>query len=98
MSPALGERVGNPAVVRGSANVFEANVTVEILDAGGKQIAQSFTTATCGTGCRGSFRLSLPYEVDERQEGTIVVHDDDAAGTGHPPHEVRIPVELTPGT
>jgi germination protein M len=97
MSPALGERVDNPAVVRGNANVFEANVTVEILDASGKRIAQSFTTATCGTGCRGSFRLALPYEVDEQQEGTIVVHDDDAAGTGHPPHEVRIPVELTPG-
>jgi germination protein M len=96
--PALGEEVGNPLVVRGTANVFEANVTVEILDASGKQIAQTFTTATCGTGCRGTFRLSVPYTVDEQQEGTLVVHDDDAAGTGHPPHEVRIPVTLTPAS
>jgi germination protein M len=95
-SPTLGEKVGNPLVVRGSANVFEANVSLEILDASGKQIAQTFTTATCGSGCRGTFRFSVPYEVDEKQDGTIVVHDDDAAGTGHPPHEVRIPVTLTP--
>lgn len=95
-SPALGEKVGNPVVVRGGANVFEANVSLEILDASGKQIARTFTTATCGSGCRGTFRFSVPYEVDEKQEGTIVVHDDDAAGAGHPPHEVRIPVTLTP--
>jgi germination protein M len=96
-SPTLGQRAGNPVVILGTANVFEANVTVAILDAAGKQIAETFTTATCGTGCRGTFRVSVPYEVDEEQEGTIVVHDDDAAGTGHPPHEVRIPVTLTAG-
>jgi spore germination protein GerM len=94
--PLLGEKVGNPVVVLGTANVFEANVTVRILNSRGKEIASNFTTATCGTGCRGSFRVALGYEVDEEQEGTIVVHDDDAAGAGHPPHEVRIPVTLTP--
>jgi hypothetical protein len=36
------------------------------------------------------------YKVDHEQPGTIVVHDDDAAGTGTPPHQVRIPVVLTP--
>jgi spore germination protein GerM len=95
--PTLGEKVGNPVTIVGTANVFEANVSVEVLDASGKEIAKTFTTATCGTGCRGFFRISLAYDVVEEQEGTIVVHDDDAAGTGHPPHEVRIPVVLTPG-
>ena len=96
-SPALGQTVGNPIVIRGSANVFEANVSVEVLDASGQEIASTFTTATCGTGCRGTFAVSLEYEVDEEQDGTLVVHDDDAAGTGTFPHEVRIPVRLTPG-
>jgi germination protein M len=96
-SPAFNQTVGNPVVVRGSANVFEANVTVRILDENGDEIAHTFTTATCGTGCRGTYRVEVPYEVDEEQSGTIVVHDDDAAGTGRPPHEVRIPVLLTPG-
>ncbi len=96
-SPALGQTVGNPVVIRGSANVFEANVSVEVLDASGQEIASTYTTATCGTGCRGTFVVSLEYEVDEEQDGTLVVHDDDAAGTGTFPHEVRIPVRLTPG-
>ena len=96
-SPALGQTVESPVVVRGSANVFEANVSVQVLDSAGKEIASTFTTATCGSGCRGTYAVPVPYEVDEEQEGTIVVHDDDAAGSGRPPHEVRIPVTLTPG-
>lgn len=95
-SPTAGERVGNPVTVRGSANVFEANVTVRILDENGHEIAHTFTTATCGTGCRGDFSVVVKYKVGHEQSGTIVVQDDDAAGTGTPPHQVRIPVVLTP--
>jgi spore germination protein GerM len=97
-SPATGETVDNPVTVSGSANVFEANVTVEVLDAAGRVIGSQFTTATCGTGCRGTFSLTVPYKVHAAQRGTIVVHDDDAAGTGHPPHEVKIPVVLQPAS
>jgi germination protein M len=93
--PQIGERVDNPVVVQGSANVFEANVTVEIVDAGGKVVGHTFTTASCGTGCRGTFSVEVPYEVSSATRGLIIVHDDDAAGTGTPPHEVRIPVVLT---
>ena len=96
-SPALGQEVGSPVLITGSANVFEANVSVKVLDENDEVIAETFTTATCGTGCRGTYRVSVPYEVDRAQDGTIVVHDDDAAGVGRPPHEVRIPVRLVPG-
>ena len=95
-SPALNQAVQSPVDIRGSANVFEANVGIQILDENGDVIAETFTTATCGTGCRGTYRISVPYEVDHEQDGTIVVHDDDAAGTGTFPHEVRIPVRLLP--
>jgi hypothetical protein len=95
-SPSAGERVSNPAIVRGSANVFEANVTVRVLDQNGGEIARTFTTATCGSGCRGDFLVLVNYEVDHEQPGTLVVQDDDAAGAGTPPHQVRIPVVLTP--
>jgi germination protein M len=94
-SPVMGQSVPNPVTVSGSANVFEANVTVRILDADGKEIARTFTTATCGTGCRGRFSVTVPYKVAKgKEKGTIVVEDDDAAGTGHPPHQVEIPVLL----
>ena len=95
-SPALNQSVGSPVVIRGSANVFEANVGIEILDQNGNVLADTFTTATCGTGCRGTFRARVAFEVDREQMGMIVVHDDDAAGTGTYPHEVRIPVRLLP--
>jgi germination protein M len=96
LSPALTQSVESPVLIRGSANVFEANVSVQILDENDEVLAETFTTATCGSGCRGTFRINVPFQVDRAQEGTIVVHDDDAAGTGVFPHEVRIPVRLLP--
>jgi len=94
--PAIGQRVESGTTVSGSANVFEANVTVRVLDAGGTELSRGFTTATCGTGCRGTFSMDVDFEVTHEQPGTIVISDDDAAGTGKPPHEVRIPVTLMP--
>ncbi len=93
-TPAIDQAVSNPVTVSGTANVFEANVTVIILDAEGEEIARTFTTASCGTGCRGTFSVTVPYELGKDQNGTIVVQDDDAAGTGHAPHVVEIPVSL----
>jgi hypothetical protein len=97
-SPTAGERIGNPVTIQGSANVFEANVTVRILDENDEEIARTFTTATCGSGCRGDFSVLVEYDVGHQQSGTILVQDDDAAGTGSPPHQVRIPVVLTPSS
>jgi germination protein M len=94
--PHDGQKVESPVLIKGTANVFEANVTVEILDSSGGQIATKFTTATCGTGCRGNYAVTVSFHVDREQRGTIVVHDDDAAGTGTAPHSVRIPVVLLP--
>ena len=94
--PAHDTQVTSPVTVAGTANVFEANVTVEILDAKGRVVGKTFTTATCGTGCRGTYSVPVTFRVDRKQPGTIVVHDDDAAGTGKPPHSVRVPVTLAP--
>ncbi|HZE28805.1 MAG TPA: GerMN domain-containing protein [Gaiellaceae bacterium] len=95
-NPAPDERVNSPVMVSGTANVFEANVSVEILNADGEVVGRAFTTASCGTGCRGTYSTPVTYKVEKEQPGTIVVHDDDAAGTGTPPHSVRIPVTLAP--
>jgi len=94
--PEVGTEVTSPVTVSGTANVFEANVTVEVLDAKGKVAGKTFTTATCGTGCRGTYSVAVTYKVARKQRGTIFVHDDDAAGAGKPPHSVRIPVTLSP--
>jgi hypothetical protein len=94
--PVAGARVSSPVDVSGSANVFEANVTVKVLDENGHVVGKTFTTATCGTGCRGTYSVPVTFQVAHEQPGTIVVSDDDAAGTGTPPHQVRIKVVLVP--
>ena len=96
ITPQEHSEVSSPITVSGIADVFEANVTIEVLDATGRTVGHAVTTATCGTGCVGTFTAQVAYEVQTRQEGTVVVHDDDAAGTGTYPHEVRVPVTLLP--
>ena len=95
-SPRPYAQVRSPLLVRGSANVFEANVTVILRDSKGRALARRFTTATCGTGCRGSYRVYLRFRVAKRQPGYLDVQDDDAAGRGYPPHRVRVPLTLLP--
>ena len=94
-SPIVGEQVSNPVTISGTANVFEAQVSVRILDENGNEIARTFTLATCGTGCRGDYSVSVSYSVDHEQAGTIEVLDY-SAKDGSPENVMSIPVILTP--
>ena len=42
-------------IVVGIANVFEATVSIAVLDGSGDVVHEEFVTATCGTGCWGEF-------------------------------------------
>lgn len=91
------DSISGPIVVSGIANVFEANVTIRLLDENGKELFHTFTTATCGTGCWGTFNTSLHVRWTEPpSRATLVVSDDDADGDGHPSYEVRIPLRFEP--
>jgi hypothetical protein len=94
-SPVIGQRIPNPVTVSGTANVFEATVSLRILDENGKTVANTFTTATCGTGCRGDYSVSIPYSVDHEQKGTVEVYES-SAKDGSAINVVDIPVTLTP--
>jgi len=93
-SPLIGQRVSSPITVAGSANVFEATVSIAILDAQGRKIAATFTQATCGTGCRGTYSKAVRYTIARTQPGTVKVFESSAA-TGRPIKVVEIPVILT---
>jgi germination protein M len=95
LTPAIGERVDNPVSISGTANVFEATVSIRIRDADGDVVASTFTTATCGTGCRGTYSATFSYSVSQAQAGTIEVFES-SAQDGSPLHMVSIPVTLTP--
>jgi hypothetical protein len=94
-SPVIGDRVSNPVTVSGTANVFEATVSLRILDEQGNEIASTFTTATCGSGCRGDFSVAVDYSVDHEQPGMIEVYES-SAKDGSAINVVTIPVILTP--
>jgi hypothetical protein len=92
-TPANGESVSSPVTVSGTANVFEATVSIAILDAEGRAVATTFTTATCGSGCRGTYSTEVRYEVDETQPGTVRVFEV-SAEDGSSVNVVDIPVTL----
>jgi len=69
--PAWGAALENPARVTGSADVFEAQFHMAILDNDGLPIVEEPVMATCGTGCRGTFDVTLGYDVDEAQWGAL---------------------------
>jgi len=71
LEPVPGSNVGEPVVVRGTANVFEAHVGLRVRDARGIVIVETWTTASCGTGCRGTFEKAL--ELPDVVRGEIVI-------------------------
>jgi Immunoglobulin-like domain of bacterial spore germination/Sporulation and spore germination len=93
-SPAIGEQVSNPVTVSGTADVFEATVSIRVLDSAGHEIARTFTTATCGTGCRGDYSVPIDYSVPRTQRGVIEVFES-SAENGQAIKVQRIPVTLT---
>jgi hypothetical protein len=95
-TPARGDEVTSPVTITGTADVFEATVSIEIRDQTNNVIAETVTTATCGTGCRGDFAVDVPYSVGQEQSGEIRVFEVSAMD-GKPTNVVRIPVTLRPG-
>jgi germination protein M len=93
--PAWGGVLANPGRVRGLANTFEATFQVEIRDGAGRTLAKGPVMATCGTGCRGTFETSVPYNVGSAGWGSLRVYELSAAD-GSVVHLTEYPVWLTP--
>jgi len=94
-SPRPGTTLSSPVTVTGNANVFEATVSLRIVDSAGNAVVRDFTTATCGTGCRGDFSARLNFEVTKADQGFIEVYEE-SAKDGSPLFMVRLPVTLRP--
>ncbi len=93
--PAWGASLGNPGHVSGLANVFEATFQVQLRNAAGKVIAEQTVTASCGTGCWGTFSTDLAYTVSKAQYGTLRVYDR-SARDGSPENVTEYRIWLTP--
>jgi hypothetical protein len=93
--PAWGAAIGNPAHVTGNANVFEAQFLITLLDGSGRELFGGPVMATCGTGCRGNFEVSIPYPVDQAQWGILRTWNESAMD-GSVEDVREYPVWLTP--
>ena len=94
-SPLPGARVPAPLRVRGTANTFEANVEWELVTASGAVVASGFTTAACGTGCRGAFAFEKSF--DAAGAATLRLFERSAAD-GSETKVVEIPLVLAAGS
>lgn len=93
--PNFGDEFSSGDAVSGTANVFEANVSLRLRGEDGKVLFEGFTTATCGTGCRGDFSEPFVFDIDHEQSGTIEVYES-SAKDGSEINMVRISVRLVP--
>ncbi len=93
--PTWGGVLPSGSLVSGSADVFEAQFRLRILDATGHVLTEIPVTAKCGTGCRGTFEVKIAYGVQTAQWGTLRVFEP-SAKDGSPTHVVDYPVWLTP--
>ena len=95
--PAFGAAAGNPVRVTGNGDLFEATFRIAILDASGKSLVDQHAMANCGAGCepRGTFDVTVQYDVPKAQWGTLRVYYG-SAKDGSPQAIRDYPVWLTP--
>jgi germination protein M len=92
-SPLSGEEVEPGFEVSGTANTFEATFQYELRDAADEILKKDFVTATSGSGTRGTFRFTVPYEASRPQAGRLVVFEI-SAEDGSRTNERSIPLSL----
>ena len=89
-SAATGEG-DSPLNITGFANVFEATVSLQLVDPDGNVVYEDFTTASCGTGCWGAFSFHIEGIDFESTPITLKVFWN-SAEDGSPTDVVSIPV------
>jgi len=93
--PSPGDRFASGDAVAGTADVFEATVSIRLLDEDGDELVETFATATCGSGCRGDYSKRIRFQIDREQPGTLVLFEV-SAEDGSETNKVTIPVVLVP--
>ncbi|MGW3245277.1 GerMN domain-containing protein [Streptomyces sp. NPDC001070] len=73
-SPLIGDTVGTPLRVHGTANTFEAEFRLRISDGAGHRSADVRVSATSGSGTRGTFDVTVPYRAAGRGPGTLTAY------------------------
>jgi germination protein M len=91
--PTVGSTVGSPMRVTGTANVFEAVFKINMVNWDGLIIAEKRVMASSGTGTRGTFDVTIPFDVDKAGLGALIVFSDSPKDGSHI-NVVEIPLHL----
>ena len=94
-TPAPGGSLFSPGRVTGTADVFEAQFRLQVLDGRRNVLVDLPVQATCGTGCRGTFDVTVRYTIPAAGWGTLRVFDL-SAKDGTPADVSEYPVWLEP--
>ncbi len=92
-SVAPGDTVTSPLQLTGTANTFEATFMATITGWDGRIVFEDFVTAASGSGTRGAFDVTLPFEVDEPGLGALIVWEQ-SAEDGSQINLVEIPLTI----
>ena len=90
-SPPQGATVTSPLRVTGTANTFEAVFQLTVVDNSGLIIYEDFVIATSGTGTRGTFDVTIEFDVEREGAGAIIVFEE-SAQDGSQINVVEVPV------
>jgi len=92
-SVAPGDAVSSPVKVAGTANTFEATVRIRVVGADGRVLADTFTTATSGSGTRGTFQTTVAFDKGSNTSAKVVVFED-SPKDGSMVNVVEVPVRF----
>ena len=70
-------------------------MSIRLVTPEGEVLIETFTTATCGTGCRGDYEKDVKFEVTEPTQAILEVYES-SAEDGSQIHVERVAVTLLP--
>ncbi len=94
-SPTIGDTVTSPLRIHGTSNVFEATSQVRLVDQNGKTIVEQYVTATSGTGTRGTWDVTVPFQADPGSTITLSTFEY-SAKDGSIVNLTEIPLHVAP--
>ncbi|CAN5575671.1 hypothetical protein BH09CHL1_BH09CHL1_31430 [soil metagenome] len=92
-TPGVWGRFESPMHLTGTANTFEASVNYRLTDVRGQLVVEGHFQATSGTGTRGTFDETIPFEVTRQGRATLVLFES-SAKDGSEINVVAIPVDI----
>jgi hypothetical protein len=92
-APTSGASVASPIAFSGTADVFEGTVSIQLRGSDGSVLASRYVTASCGSGCRGSFSGHVAAPAGYHGAATLRFFES-SAEDGSQLHVVEVPVTV----